>query len=84
MTEKKQITEKERQEEIAASKNLLQQNDYAARQVAFEVARIIRKIHPEEPMPVLDKYIEIENKADQLRARINELEKMEVIPDAAE
>lgn len=82
--EKKQITEKERQEEIAALKNLLQQNDYAARQVAFEVARIIKKVHPEEPMPALEKYIEMENKADQFRARINELEEMEVIPDAAE
>lgn len=82
--EKKQITEKERQEEIAALKNLLQQNDYAARQVAFEVARIIKKIHPEEPMPVLEKYIEMENKADQFRARINELEEMEVVPDMVE
>ena len=82
--EKKQITEKERQEEIAALKNLLQQNDYAARQVAFEVARIIKKIHPEEPMPVSEKYIEMENKADQIRARINEHEEMEVVPDKPE
>lgn len=79
MSEK--MTEKARQEEIAALRNLLMQNDYAARKIAFEAARTIKKLHPDEPMPELDKYIEMENKADQFRARINELEAMEVVPD---
>ena len=76
-----QMTEKQRQEEIAALRNLLYQNDYAARKVAFEVARTVKKLHPDESMPALDQYIEMENKADEFRARINELQEMEVIPD---
>lgn len=70
--------------EIRAMKNLLQQNDYTARQVAFEVARLVKEIHPDKPMPVLDKYIEMENKADTFRARINELENMEPDPEEDE
>lgn len=73
-----QMTEKQRQEEIAALQNLLMQNDYAARKVAFEVARTVKRLHPDEPMPALDQYLEMENKADEFRARINELQAMEV------
>lgn len=79
-TEKK-MTEKDRQEEINALRNLLTQNDYTARKIAFETARIIKKLHPDEPMPSLDKYLEMENRADEFRARINELENIEVDPD---
>ncbi len=71
------MTRKEIEEEICALKNLLSQNDYTSRKVAFEVARIVRELHPEVEMPVLEQYIEMEDKADQFRARIEELQAME-------
>lgn len=70
----------EQRDELIAEKagllNLLTQKDYAARKVAFEVAGIIKQMHPEVQMPFFDKYIAMENQAQQFRTRIDEIDEL--------
>lgn len=68
------MTRDEIQNEINICRNVLQQRDYTARKVAFEVAKKFKELHPDVIMPELDKYIHGEAEAETLRARIGELE----------
>lgn len=68
------MTRDEIQNEINVCRNVLQQLDYTARKVAFEVAKKFKELHPDVAMPEFDKYIEGEMNAEILRARIDELE----------
>ena len=70
------MTEDEKSELIARMnglQNLLEQKDYSARKVAFEVARLYKQAHPDLVTPALDEYIDGENLADQWRAEIDEI-----------
>lgn len=72
------MTEDEKSELIARMnglQNLLEQKDYSARKVAFEVARLYKESHPEAITPALDKYIEGEKLADEWRDEITEIRK---------
>lgn len=69
------MTKEEIQNKINQNLNILQQHDYSARPVAFEVAKLFKAAHPEVETPALDKYIENEIEADKLRAEISELRK---------
>lgn len=73
------MTEQEK-DELLSEKigllNLLTQKDYAARKVAFEVASVIKAMHPEANMPEFDKYIAMEEQAQQFRARIDEIDEL--------
>lgn len=60
---------------INACNNELQQRDYTARKVAFEVAKKFKELHPEVNMPILDKYLAGELIADERRKEIDELQK---------
>lgn len=68
------MTRDEIQNEINVCRNVLQQHDYTARKVAFEVAKKFKELHPDVAMPELDKYLDGEAEAEILRARIDELE----------
>jgi hypothetical protein len=68
------MNEGQKQAEINAYKNLLEQNDYIARKVAFEVAAKLKELYPDLSMPVFEHYLELEAKAESFRNRINELE----------
>lgn len=68
------MTRDEIQNEINICRNVLQQRDYTARKVAFEVAKKFKELHPDVIMPELDKYLQGEAEAETLRARIGELE----------
>lgn len=68
------MTKEEKLSEINAYRNLLEQNDYIGRKVAFEVAAKLKELHPELSMPVYEHYLELETKAESFRERINELE----------
>lgn len=70
------MTRDEIQNEINICRNVLQQHDYTARKVAFEVAKKFKELHPDVEMPVLEKYLATESKAEILRARIDELEEL--------
>ena len=59
----------------AAKENELRQSDYARLKMAAEAVRVLRRLFPEEEMPVFEKYQEREERADTLRAEINELER---------
>ena len=72
MTKEEQIEEK--QAEINGLMNLLAQGDYKARKLIAELCAIIREQFPNAEMPVYEKYLEAETKAQQFRDRINELE----------
>ena len=52
---------------------LLQQKDYMARKVAFEVAEIIKTKFPDVAMPEYEKYQAVEEQAKQFRAELNTL-----------
>jgi len=60
---------------INACNNELQQRDYTARKVAFEVAKKFKELHPEVDMPILDKYLAGELIADERRKEIDALQK---------
>lgn len=60
---------------INACNNELQQRDYTARKVAFEVAKKFKELHPEVNMPILDKYLAGELIADERRKEIDALQK---------
>lgn len=70
------MTRDEIQNEINICRNVLQQHDYTARKVAFEVSKKFKELHPDVEMPVLEKYLATESKAEILRARIDELEEL--------
>lgn len=70
------MTRDEIQNEINVCRNVLQQRDYTARKVAFEVAKKFKELHADVSMPEFDKYIEGEMNAEILRARIDELEEL--------
>lgn len=57
-----------------ALQNLLQQNDYMARKVVFELAEIIRAQFPDVAMPEFEKYLPAEQKAREFRTEMSELE----------
>lgn len=67
------MNDEEKQSQINAYMNLLKQNDYTARKVAFEVAKLFKAQFPDVEMPIFDKYLESENKADEFRANIDAL-----------
>lgn len=69
----KRIEEKE--SEIRGLKNLLEQGDFKARKLIAELCGIVREQFPKAEMPVYEKYLEDETKAQQFRDRINLLEK---------
>ena len=77
------MTRDEIQGEINQCENILIQHDYAGRKVAFENARKIeelaQKLGVEIEQPVYNKYKAMEEEADQLRLRIDEL--LEMTPD---
>lgn len=70
------MTRDEIQNEINICRNVLQQHDYTARKVAFEVSKKFKELHPDVEMPMLEKYLATESKAEILRARIDELEEL--------
>ena len=67
----------EKQAEINAYKNLLEQNDYTGRKIAFEVARLFKEQFPDASMPEYEKYLETETLADTFRSQIEALEVLE-------
>ena len=69
------MTRDEIENEINQCRNILEQHDYIARKVAFEVAKKFKEAFPDVEMPVFDKYKEIEEKASLLRERIENLQK---------
>jgi len=68
------MDEEQKQAEINAYRNLLEQNDYTGRKVAFEVAALFKAQFPNVPMPVYEKYLATEEQANDFRQAINELE----------
>lgn len=70
---------KEITEEINALQNLLAQHDYTGRKVAFEVAEKLKTLIPDVSLPEYEKYMANEEKATQMRTRINELQNL--VPD---
>lgn len=71
--EQERIIEEEKSAKRNALQNLLEQNDYTARKVAFEVAEIIKEKFPDVAMPEYDKYQAVEEQAKQFRAELNTL-----------
>lgn len=61
--------------EINGLLNLLEQKDYAARKVVFELAGVFALQFPEVKLPMFDKYKSMEAEANDYRARIDELMK---------
>lgn len=59
--------------EVAAFRNLLEQNDYIGRKVAFEVAALFKAQFPNVSMPIYEKYLETESQAESFRASIETL-----------
>ncbi|MBQ8465283.1 MAG: hypothetical protein IJ545_04660 [Alphaproteobacteria bacterium] len=59
--------------EINICENVLQQHDYMARKVAFEVAEKLKELNPSLSMPVYEQYKDMEQEAKALRLRIKEL-----------
>lgn len=60
---------------INACQQELQQYDYAARKVVFELAAKLKELHPDVDLPVYEKYKNIEATAEERRNEIRELEK---------
>ena len=60
---------------INACQQELQQYDYAARKVVFELAAKLKELHPNVDFPIYEKYKDIEANAEERRAEIRELEK---------
>lgn len=73
MTEDEQALN-ERTNELNIAKALLKQQDYRGRKVAFEVAAALKTLHPDLSLPVYEQYLEDEERAEQLRETINELQ----------
>lgn len=69
-----EMTEDDIMRDILALKGLIARYDYAGRKVAFETAKIVKQLHPEISMPEFDKYLPFEEKAQEMRDRIDELE----------
>ena len=67
------MNEEQKQAEINAYRNLLEQNDYIGRKVAFEVAALFKAQFPNIPMPIYDKYFSMETKAEEFRQAIDEI-----------
>jgi hypothetical protein len=68
------MNEFEKHSEINAYKNLLEQNDYIGRKVAFEVAALFKAQFPNISMPIYEKYLETESQANTFRSALEELE----------
>lgn len=68
------MNEFEKQSEINAYKNLLEQKDYIGRKVAFEVAKLFKEQFSNVEMSVYEEYLETEIKANGFRERIDELQ----------
>jgi len=66
--------EMQKQSQIIAYTNLLTQNDYTARKVAFEVAEKLIELFPNISLPVYEKYKETEAQAKVFRQKIDELQ----------
>lgn len=67
---------------INACQQELQQYDYAARKVVFELAAKLKELNPDVELPIYEKYKNIEAMAEERRAEIRELEKqMELAED---
>lgn len=73
MTENLKMTEDEKQAKMCEMYQLLAQNDYIARKVAFEVAEKLKELYPDLDMPLYEKYKETEEKAKEFRAIIDSL-----------
>ena len=67
------MTRDEIQNKINQNMNVLEQRDYSARIVAFETARLLKRLHPELETPALDKYLANEAAAEVCRAEIRQL-----------
>jgi len=67
------MDEEQKQAEINACRNLLEQNDYIGRKVAFEVAAKLKELHPDLSTPVYEKYLATEEQANGFRANIEML-----------
>ena len=67
------MDEEQKQAEINAYRNLLEQNDYIGRKVAFEVAALFKAQFPNISMPIYEKYLATETKAEEFRQTIDEL-----------
>lgn len=72
--EEKYRQQQERQAQIRLNKSLLEQNDYIARKVVFEIAAVLKKQFSNASMPMYEKYLKIENQANELRAEIETLQ----------
>lgn len=68
-----EITEDEKQAKKCEMLQLLAQNDYMARKVVFEVARVIKELHPDIDMPEYEKYKDKEAQAQEFREIIDSL-----------
>ncbi len=75
MPEENKKTRSEIEGRINACNQELCTYDYAARKVAFETARTLKKLFPDEALPMFEKYKEIEANAEERRKEIRELEK---------
>lgn len=67
------MDEEQKQAEINAYRNLLEQNDYIGRKVAFEVAALFKAQFPNAYMPVYEKYLATEEQANSFRSNIETL-----------
>lgn len=64
----------EKEGEIRALTNLLEQGDYKARKLLAEVCVIVKAQFPNAQMPVYDRYLAEEQKAQSFRDEINKLQ----------
>jgi len=67
------MDEEQKQAEINAYRNLLEQNDYIGRKVAFEVAALFKAQFPNVSTPVYEKYLASEEQANNFRANMETL-----------
>lgn len=73
MSKTTKMTEDEKQAKKCEYLQLLAQNDYMARKVAFEVAEKLKELHPDLDMPEYEKYKNAEEKAKEFRKELDEL-----------
>ncbi|MBO4737949.1 MAG: hypothetical protein J5606_00130 [Bacteroidales bacterium] len=69
-----EMTDEEKQAKISEMENLLVQMDYTGRKVAFEVAAKLKELNPNLSMPVYEKYKASEQKANEYRQIINDMQ----------
>ena len=69
-----EMTDEEKQAKISEMENLLVQMDYTGRKVAFEVAAKLKELNPNLSMKKYKKYKASEQKANEYRQIINDMQ----------